>query len=258
MRQPILHIGKTMSKKKINNSYNEVNDVSKIALKDLLEAIISVLLVLAVMLFGFIYIKNAADDLNIFSEGYRNLYQVNIYAGIKNARGIILDVDDEYIYIVTSKHLVSDENNVSVEFGNKARVDSEVIYYYKDMDASIIRISKEDSNEYLKGAKATELYSKSDYENISISRHVFYSNSIYDTEKSFEEGIWIEGDSFIYELQAYVGLFSGTVTPGMSGEGLYDENGKLIGMIVAASETQGAVIPAYKLRNEYMQWKVAE
>ena len=52
-----------MSKKKINNSNNEVNDVSKIALKDLLEAIISVLLVLAVMLFGFIYIKNAADDL---------------------------------------------------------------------------------------------------------------------------------------------------------------------------------------------------
>ena len=38
----------------------------------------------------------------------------------------------------------------------------------------------------------------------------------------------------------------------MSGEGLFDENDRLIGMIIAANETEGAVKPAYELENGYM------
>ena len=69
-------------------------------------------------------------------------------------------------------------------------------------------------------------------------------------------GKWLDSEEFVYELSEDVGLFAGEVLPGMSGEGLFDENDRLIGMIIAANETEGAVIPAYKLRNEYMSFMI--
>ena len=191
-------------------------------------------------------------------KGYRNLCQVNVYAGIKNGRGIIIDTTDDYIDIVTSKHLVSEENNVSIEFGNKGKVDAEVVYYYSNTDAAIIRVMREDSDFYIKGAKAPEIMSKSDYESYSLSSKVYFANNIYDVSLDVAEGLWISSDEFVYELSEDVGLFSGEVLPGMSGEGVFDADDRLIGMIIAANETEGAVIPAYELRNEYMTFLIAK
>ena len=65
------------------------------------------LLLIVVFAVGMLFIKDAADEIGLMQEGYRNLCQVNVYAGIKNGRGIIIGVEDDYIDIVTSKHLVS-------------------------------------------------------------------------------------------------------------------------------------------------------
>ena len=215
----------------------------------------SIIVIFAV---GMLYIKDAADEIGLMEKGYRNLCQVNVYVGIKNGRGIIIDTTDDYIDIVTSKHLVSEENNVSIEFGNKGKVDAEVVYYYSNTDAAIIRVMREDSDFYIKGAKAPEIMSKSDYESYSLSSKVYFANNIYDVSLDVAEGLWISSDEFVYELSEDVGLFSGEVLPGMSGEGVFDEDDRLIGMIIAANETEGAVIPAYELRNEYMTFLIAK
>lgn len=214
--------------------------------------------IILIFVIGMLYIKDAADEIGLMEKGYRNLCQVNVYAGIKNGRGIIIDTTDDYIDIVTSKHLVSEENNVSIEFGNKGKVDAEVVYYYSNTDAAIIRVMREDSDFYIKGAKAPEIMSKSDYESYSLSSKVYFANNIYDVSLDVAEGLWISSDEFVYELSEDVGLFSGEVLPGMSGEGVFDEDDRLIGMIIAANETEGAVIPAYELRNEYMTFLIAK
>ena len=103
----------------------------------------------------------------------------------------------DYIDIVTSKHLVSEENKVSIEFGNKGRADGEVIYYYPDTDAAIIRVKREDSDFHLKGAKAPEFMSKKDYESIPLSRSVYYAKDIYDVSLNVSEGKWLTSDEFI-------------------------------------------------------------
>ena len=213
--------------------------------------------IIVVFAIGMLFIKDAADEIGLMQEGYRNLCQVNVYAGIKNGRGIIIGVEDDYIDIVTSKHLVSEENNVNIEFGNKGRLDAEVVYYYPDTDAAIIRVLREDSDFYLKGAKAPEIMSKSDYESIPLSRSVYYAKDIYDVSMSVEEGKWLSSGEFVYELSEDVGLFAGEVLPGMSGEGLFDEKDRLIGMIIAANETEGAIIPAYKIKNGYLSFQTS-
>ena len=214
--------------------------------------------IIIIFVIGMLFIKDAADEIGLMEKGYRNLCQVNVYAGIKNGRGIIIDTTDDYIDIVTSKHLVSEENNVSIEFGNKGKVDAEVVYYYSNTDAAIIRVMREDSDFYIKGAKAPEIMSKSDYESYSLSSKVYFANNIYDVSLDVAEGLWISSDEFVYELSEDVGLFSGEVLPGMSGEGVFDADDRLIGMIIAANETEGAVIPAYELRNEYMTFLIAK
>ena len=226
--------------------------------KNLILCIVSFMSIIVVFAVGMIFIKDAADEIGLMEKGYRNLCQVNVYAGIKNGRGIVIDTTEDYIDIVTSKHLVSEENKVSIEFGNKGKVDAEVVYYYLNTDAAIIRAMREDSDFYIKGAKAPEIMSKSDYESIPLSRSVYYSKDIYDVSLDVAEGLWISSDEFVYELSEDVGLFSGEVLPGMSGEGVFDEDDRLIGMIIAANETEGAVIPAYELRNEYMTFLIAK
>ena len=225
-------------------------------LKNLILFIVSVLSIFVVFAVGMVYIKPAAGEIGLMEKGYRNLCQVNVYAGIKNGRGIIIGVEDDYIDIVTSKHLVSEENNVSIEFGNKGRTDAEVVYYYNDTDAAIIRVNREDSDFYLKGAKAPEIMPKSDYESLPLSMSVYFAKDIYDVTLEVSEGKWLSSKEYVYELSENVGLFAGEVLPGMSGEGLFDENDRLVGMIIAANETEGAIKPAYELRNEYMSFLI--
>ena len=43
----------------------------------------------------------------------------------------------------------------------------------------------------------------------------------------------------------------------MSGEGLFDEKDRLIGMIIAANETEGAIIPAYRIKNGYLSFQTS-
>lgn len=223
---------------------------------DIIAAIISIFVIVAIFLFGIIYIKNAADSIGMKDEGYRNLSEVNIYSGSKYGRGIVIFANDEYIDIVTAKHLVSDENNVTVEFGNKGRVEAEVIYYYGITDAAIIRIDREISDHDLKGAKAPDVMSKDEYDSISLSKTMYFASDIYDTSKKYEEGKWIQSHEEVSELGGDVGLFIGEVAPGMSGEGLYNEDDVLVGMIVGANDTAGAVIPSYVIINEYVQWVI--
>ena len=57
--------------------------------------------IIIIFVIGMLFIKDAAGEIGLMEKGYRNLCQVNVYAGIKNGRGIIIDTTDDYIDIVT-------------------------------------------------------------------------------------------------------------------------------------------------------------
>ena len=227
-------------------------------IKEIVILIVCLLLIVLVFIFGMVYIKPAADDIRLMEKGFRNLNQVNVYAGVKNGRGFIFCVEEEYLDIITSKHLVSEENKVTVEFGNKGQAEAEVLYYFEDIDAALIRVKREDSDHDLKGAKGVVTLSKDEYESIALNKSVFYASDIYDTSLDVKEGKWYSSSEYIYELGEEVGLFLGEVKPGMSGGALYDEKDRLVGMIIAADETKGAVIPSYVLDEEYNRFKTID
>ena len=211
-----------------------------------------------VIIFGFCYIKDAAKDIGIMDEGYRNLSEVNIYAGIKNGRGFIIRVEDDYLDIITSKHLVSENNIVTIEFGNKGRTEGEAVYYYREIDAAVIRVKREDFEHDLKGATAIEPLSKGEYDSIPLNKKVLFTLTFFDTDQEVSEGNWYSSHEYIAELGYEAGIFLGEVKPGMSGAALFDEEDKLVGMIIASNDLKGAIIPSYEIMEEYIEFSSKE
>lgn len=232
---------------------NKNTDNKKEKYLNIILTAVCLLSIVFVSFFGLFFIKDLQNEIGIMEDGFRNLSQVTIYAGIKNGRGIVIYNENDFFDILTSKHLVSRDNNVSIEFGNGDKTDGGVVYYFPDSDAAIIRVFKKDAT-YPQGIKAVEVLSKSDYDSLTLSTHVYFLENISDKDKRVIEGRWIESEEYISEIGEEVGLFSAEVKSGMSGEGIFDSNDKLIGMIIAANETEGAIIPAYKLQNEYLNF----
>ena len=224
----------------------------------LILTLVCLICVLAVSIFGLFVIKDAYSEVGLKDEGFRNLTQVKVHSLDKSGMGVVIGVEDEYIDILTTKHLTDASAVAEAEFGNGGYAEGYMVYFYPEHDAAVLRIKREDSDPDFKGAKKAEVLSKSEYEKLSLSQKVYYLSDLTDTGKKFETGKWLEGRTFIYEIQEEVGLFEGEVIPGMSGEGLYDENDRMVGMIIAASDKEGAVTPAYILESEYLKWRMNE
>lgn len=215
--------------------------------KEIIKSCISICCILFVFLFGMLFIKDAANDLSVTNPRYRNRTQVTIKDNDKSGRGVIFDEDDEYIYILTGKHVVSDTVTPIVCFGNHSSCFGETYYYFAEDDAALVRVKNEDAKELIKVKPVNRIASETDYSLYSKGGKVYWLDGIYDDNLSFLEGTWVESNRYLPEFGEYTGIFEGNVSAGMSGEGVFDEDGELMGIIVAADDSTGAVFPAYKL-----------
>ena len=217
----------------------------------IIQIIICVIVLALVSFEGLAIIKGSTDDLTPISQGYRNRTQVVIHNDIKTGRGIIVNETDEYIDIVTAKHLVEDAATLSVETSDKKEIPAELVYEFKNFDSAVIRIQKTDSDAFIPHPIVAEYISEDEYNAITPGTLVYYLDGIYDSEHSVSEGIWSDGGAFIVDFKIIAGVFNGTVRPGMSGEGVFTEDGRWIGMIIAASDEEGALLPAHEIMKNY-------
>lgn len=220
----------------------------------IIQIIISVIALTLASVAGLVFIKGSTDNLTPLSVGYRNRSQVTIHNDIKTGRGIIVNETDEYIDIVTAKHLVeniTDEAGLIVETSDKKEIPAELVYQFKNSDSAVIRIQKSDSDAFIPHPIISNYLSEDEYNAITPGTLVYYLDGIYDDDFSVSEGIWSDGASFIVDFSIIAGVFNGTVRPGMSGEGVYTKDGEWVGMIIAASDEEGALLPAYEIMKNY-------
>ena len=220
----------------------------------IIQIIISVIALTFASVAGLVFIKGSTDNLTPLSQGYRNRSQVMIHNDIKYGRGIIVNETDEYIDIVTAKHIVDtidDEAGLIVETSDKKEIPAELVYQFKNMDSAVVRIQKSDSDAFIPHPVISYYLDEDEYYSITPGTPVYYLYGIYDDDFSLSDGIWSDGSTFIVELGIIAGVFNGSVRPGMSGEGVYTEDGSWVGMIIAASDKEGAFIPAHEIMKNY-------
>lgn len=162
--------------------------------------------------------------------------------------GVVINTDDEYVYVVTNRHVVATKpsnyqlfyNNIEVLFSDYTRVKGTLIAAASSIDVAVIKIAK---NNLLADYELPVV--KNSFTDISIGDSVFAVGSplgqnhafsasfgsisnLYNTKVDFVNA----GLGYYYPIQ-----IDAAVNPGNSGGGLFNSNGELIGMIQGGRTT---------------------
>ena len=158
--------------------------------------------------------------------------------------GVIIDQDDDYLYIVTNQHVIADARELSVAFVDEAAASAEVVGQDETNDLAVIKVSLGDlSSDILSAIRIAQMGSSDDLnvgENvIAIGNALGYGQSVsvgivsaLNRTMDGGEGVYAEG---LIQTDA-------AINPGNSGGALLNEEGELIGINsakYASTEVEG-------------------
>ncbi len=151
--------------------------------------------------------------------------------------GVVWQVEEHDLWIVTAGHVLSGaggKSRVYVEFGEDV---AECLWYEvtEEVDLAFLRIDGEALPERLKTKLAAAVTDKESYDGLRASDAVWVSG--------FREGSLVRYDGvledpwiYVEDFEQYMMLAECEIAQGMSGGGLYDGAGNLIGIVCGAGE----------------------
>ncbi|MBR1629515.1 MAG: trypsin-like peptidase domain-containing protein, partial [Lachnospiraceae bacterium] len=170
---------------------------------------------------------------------YRNWFgQVGEYESEGAGSGIIIDQDDDYLYIATNNHVVSGAKELTITFNNDEAVEAEILGTDSRTDLAVVKVKLKDiPKETMDHIKVATVGSS---ENLEVGSSVVVIGNALGYGQSVTTGV-------ISALERDVELMSddGTpisnrliqtdaaVNPGNSGGALLNMNGEVIGVVSA-------------------------
>jgi serine protease Do len=167
--------------------------------------------------------------------------------------GVIVRIDDDYVYIVTNHHVIADASELSAEFNDGTSADAQVVGDDSTDDIALIKVAVSDlSSDTLSQIKAITF---ADSDNVKIGSTAIAIGNALGYGQSVTTGIVSAKDRAITsERETMEGLLQtdAAINPGNSGGALLDANGNLIGINVAKYsstdvEGMGYAIPSNKV-----------
>lgn len=175
------------------------------------------------------------------TEVYKKIENSVVYIRSSNedsyevGSGVVVNEDSDFVYILTNKHVVGvmtsfyEEyfNNIEVRFKNGVSSGAAIVGSYNKLDVAVLKVSKED---------VANAYTVAD---ISVSYDVADSVLVYGNPMEIpfvvSKGIVSATDSVADFESDGLGLYYGiqtdaAINPGNSGGGVFDMEGKLIGI----------------------------
>lgn len=158
--------------------------------------------------------KNA----NLPSE-IENLYPgiVTVSYGTSHGTGVIISEDG---YLLTAAHVVSDSDQMRIEFNDGTYKIAEVIRKDTDLDAALLKLPEGSYDSLILNRKAP-----------STGADVFTVGTPMDKELAYSMTRGIVSGNRIIEENSYIQT-DAAINPGNSGGPLLDSDGKVVGIIV--------------------------
>ena len=186
-------------------------------------------------------LENPAGELQVRCSGM----MVRITAGNLVGSGVILQDDGLDILIATAGHVLDRaEGIVEIEFRDGFRVQTGEYQLAAEADLAILRVPRnslleetengslrDHGEEYLRCAVDQDAY-----DGVSVGDVVIAMGSYTGVAEDAYAGTMAEDYVYVQDFGAYMMLAQTPVKPGMSGGGLFDEQGNLLGILCGVSE----------------------
>lgn len=183
-----------------------------------------------------------------------NSYVLKIETPYLSGQGVLYSCKGESAYILTAGHMMLGMNigaECDVTFGASGDTKKATLMYLSESaDIAILQAAKDD----FKGAKPAA-FEVSRYDALKEGDTVRFLCYEEGTDVSVTEGTvtdtWIYLDDFGINMM----LVEAETHSGMSGCGVYDAEGYLVGILCGSSEdgTEAAILPLSIIRSEIMQ-----
>ena len=181
----------------------------------------------------YVYSSSSSD----WSQLFNNNSSSNSNSPSALGSGVIVKKDDTYSYIVTNFHVVENTSRAVVSVGD-TQVEAESVGYDAKSDLAVIKIKKTD----------TTVADWGDSSNLHVGQWVAAIGSPYGYEQTLTTGIvsalyrsdvLSSSSSSLGGTTVYTDMIQtdAAINPGNSGGGLFDAEGKLIGINTYISST---------------------
>lgn len=178
---------------------------------------------------------------------------VKVYVGGQNegtlaatGSGVILDMSQERLWIVTAGHVLERavyNSDISIGFGKNVELKCDEYVIMQDADLAFICVESanitEEDKDYIKENYVAAQTDKEAYDNLSAS-DIVYAAGYREDELEIFEGVMSETWIMVEDFQQYMMVADCEVYSGMSGGGLFDASGMAVG-IVCGGDGQGSL-----------------
>lgn len=196
---------------------------------------------------------NIADLLQRSAAGT----MVQLHAGSLWGSGVIIHIDEKEMLVATAGHVLQGVEEVQVLFVDDTAADSSSITLSGTADVGFVRLDTNtiptDTLNKLRYA-ATD---KESYDALTSGNGIIVMGSVDGAAANAYEGVLLEPWIYSEDFSQYMMLGRTYAFPGMSGGGVFDINGHLIGILCGGDEENTiAILPLHILLAECEQGTV--
>ena len=191
------------------------------------------------------------DNAGFLQESLGNV-MVKIRAGNLGGSGVILEADNEYLWIATALHVLDHlEDVVKITFEDGFEVETSTVLRAESQDLALLKVDRaalvdgetDHGREY-----RLARYSQEAYDGAAVGDLVIAMGSKSGVGEDAYAGILLQDYVYSEDFESYVLVADVAVKPGMSGGALFDARGNLLGILCGTAENgEVAVAPAIGL-----------
>lgn len=170
---------------------------------------------------------------------------VRIQAGNLIGSGVIFDADEEHLRIATAAHVLANgDGTAKITFDDGYEVTCDKIKQSEKQDLAILEIPRDALLEENGAGGASDhgeklrrvMFSQEAYDGATNGDLVIALGSRTGVGEDAYTGCILQDYAYFEDFDAYMMLADVMVTPGMSGGGLFDAEGNLLGIICGIAE----------------------
>lgn len=167
-----------------------------------------------------------------------------VVAGSIFGSGVLYELDDQYLYIATAKHVLEGSTDlVYLRFVNDQSVSSSQFWVSEELDLGFVKVPIEEIQGF-----ADELYladrGQEYFNDCKTGDSVSAIGAFSTAHAEAYEGKMEEPFIYVEQYDHYMMVANVFSAPGMSGGGLFDRKGHFLGILCGTSEDdRTAVIP---------------